>query len=85
MTPVAVRKFWRGLGHWRQIIACELIVAAEAFDQRDPSRPAPVAVALRDQVRALVARFEDDRPMGEDIERVVALVEGERLDAVLAA
>ncbi len=83
MTPVAVRKFWRGLAHWRQIIACELIVASEAFDQRQPERATAVAVALRDQVRRVVAPFADDRPMSADIEAVVALVEGDALSGVL--
>lgn len=74
MAPAAVRKFWRALAPWRQIIACELIVAAEAFDQRRPERPAAIAVALRDAVRAQVAPFEDDRSLSEDLERVAALV-----------
>jgi histidine ammonia-lyase len=84
MTPVAVRKFWRALPHWRQIIACELIVSAEAFDQRQPKSPAPVAVALRDAVRALVAPFDDDRSFSEDLEAIAALVASDRLDGVIA-
>ena len=83
MTPVAVRKFWRALPVWRQIIAAELIVAAEAFDQRKPERPAPVAVALRDQVRRLVAPLGDDRPLSAELEAVVALVEGDGLNAAV--
>lgn len=83
MTPVAVRKFWRTLPHWRQILASELLIAAEAFDQRQPEAPAPVAVALRDKVRATVARLDDDRPLSPDLEAVLALVEGEELSAVV--
>lgn len=83
MAPVAVRKFWRALAHWRQIIACELLVSAEAFDQRRPERPAPVAVALRDEVRKLAEPFDDDRPLSEEIERLTALVEGSTLDGLL--
>ena len=83
MTPSAVRKFWRALPHWRQIIAGELIISAEAFDQRKPERPAPVAVQLRDAVRALVAPFDDDRSMSEDLEAVTALVASDRLDSLL--
>ena len=84
MTPSAVRKFYRGLPHWRQIIAGELIIASEAFDQRKPEKPAAVAVALRDAVRALVAPFDDDRSMSEDLEAVTALVGSDRLDSLLA-
>jgi histidine ammonia-lyase len=85
MSPSAVRKFWRALAHWRQIIAIELIVASEAFDQRKPQSPAPVAVALRDAVRTLVAPFDDDRSFSEDIEAVAALVTSDRLDAIIGA
>jgi histidine ammonia-lyase len=84
MTPSAVRKFWRGLPHWRQIIAGELIIASEAFDQRKLERAAPVAVALRDAVRSLVAPFDDDRSMSEDLEAVPALVSSDRLDSIIS-
>lgn len=84
MAPAAVRKFWRALAHWRQVIACELLVAAEAFDQRQPEQPAAVAVALRDEVRKVAEPFDDDRPLSEEIERIVALVEGGKLDALVA-
>ncbi len=84
MAPAAVRKFWRALSHWRQVIACELLVSAEAFDLRQPAQPSAVAQALRDEVRALVEPFDDDRPLSEEIERLVTLIEGERLDAIVA-
>ncbi len=86
MTPLAVRKAWHILALSRQVLACELMVAAEAFDQRDPQRPAPVAVALRDAVRAVVPRLEDDRSHSEDIEAATALLQrGALPDAVLRA
>jgi len=85
MTPLAVRSAWHILPLWRQILAAELIVAAEAFDQRQPSRPAAVAVALRDAVRAEIPPFEDDRSHSEDLERVSALIESGALFPLLAA
>lgn len=74
MTPLAVRKAVTILGSLRQVAACELIVAAQAYDLRGPARAAPVAVALRDAVRAVVPRVDDDRSLTADLEAAVALV-----------
>ncbi len=79
MTPLAVRKAWTLLPLWRQVLACELIVATEAFDQREPERPAPVVHALRDAVRALVLRLDDDRSHSEDIEAAARILQREHL------
>jgi len=85
MTPLAVRKAWQMLPLWRQILACELIVAAEAFDQRDPANPAPIATALRDAVRPLVPREEDDRSHSPDIAAASELLADRSLAARLLA
>jgi len=74
MTPLAVRKAVKILGLLRQVAACELIVAAQAFDMRKLGRAAPVARALRDAVRAKVPPLDDDRSLTEDLERVSAMV-----------
>lgn len=79
MTPLAVRKAYKLLPLWRRTLACELIVAAEAFDQRNPERPAAIARALRDAVRAVVPRQEDDRSHSDDIEAADNLLRRERL------
>jgi len=67
MTPMAVRKAAGAIDLLRQIAACELITAAQAYDLRKPERCAFVAQALRDQVRELVAPLEDDRSMTQDV------------------
>jgi hypothetical protein len=36
-------------------------------------------------VRALVAPFDDDRSMSEDLEAVTALVSSDRLDQIIAS
>lgn len=85
MTPLAVRKAIGILGHLRQIAACELIVAAQAFDLRGPARAAPVARALRDAVRTVVAPLDDDRSQTTDLEAVATLVARGDLAACLRA
>ncbi len=83
MTPLAVRKAWTMLPLWRGVLAAELIVAAEAFDQRAPERPAEIACALRDAVRAVVPRQGDDRSHSQDIEAAAALLERDRVPSAL--
>ncbi|GAB5468751.1 MAG: histidine ammonia-lyase [Rhodospirillales bacterium] len=85
MTPLAVRKAWHMLPLWRRTLGCELIVAAEAFDQRDPARPAAVAVQLRDALRAVVPRQGDDRSHSPDIEAAAELLADRRLSDALPA
>ena len=77
MTTVAVRQAARAAALLRQLAACELIVAAQAFDMRAPARAAPVARALRDSVRALVPPLDEDRSMTHELAAVAeAMGEG---------
>lgn len=75
MTPRAVRKLRDALPLYRQIVACELIVAAAAFDLREPEGASPQCVRLRDKVRSLVAPLDDDRSLTEDLQRVTQAIE----------
>lgn len=86
MTPLAVRKAVTILGLLRQVAACELIVAAQAFDLRRLARSAPVARALRDAVRGKVPPIDDDRSLTADLEQVTAMVaRGDLLPCLSAA
>ena len=74
MTPAAVRKAAEIIELLRQIVACELIVSAQALELRAPDRVAPVAAALKDALRAEVAALDDDRSLTEDVEAASRLV-----------
>jgi histidine ammonia-lyase len=74
MTPVAVRRTAEQIELLRQVLACELIVSAQALELRAPARVAPVAQALFQLVRGAVAPLEDDRSTTEDIETVTAMI-----------
>lgn len=68
------------------MLACELIVAAQALEIRAPERVAPVASALLQLVRTVVPPLEDDRETTVDIERATGLIaSGAALTAVRAA
>ncbi len=78
MTPRAVRKAEAILGHLRQVMACELIVAGQAYEMRRVAVPCAVAEAAYQVMRDAVAPFDDDRPTTEDLERATALIASAR-------
>ena len=85
-TLLAARRTAEQLGFLRQILACELMIAAQALDLRRPERLPPVAEALHAFVRARVDFVDDDRSTTEDIEVLSsAVAEGSALASVHAA
>ena len=74
MTTVAVRQARRAIDLLRQLVACELITASQAFDLRAPDVCAPVARSLRDTLRGIVAPLDDDRSMTGDVSAVAAAI-----------
>ena len=79
MTPRAVRKSEAILDHLRQVMACELIVAAQAYELRDVKAPCPVAARTYRALRDVVASLDDDRATTEDLERAATLVASPQL------
>lgn len=68
-----------------QVIAIELMAAAQAFDFRAPVRPAPATRAAYEVIREHVARLEEDRPLHNDINTLARVVkDGKMLEAVEA-
>lgn len=84
MTPRAVRKVDAILGHLQQVMACELIVAAQAYELRQPSQASPVAERAFAALRDVVPFLDDDRATVEDIERATDLIASGALAAALA-
>jgi histidine ammonia-lyase len=75
------------LARVRRLIAIELLIACQALDLREPVRLGVGTEAAYLLVRELVARLEEDRPLGVDVERLVdaGLARGELLARVQAA
>ncbi len=72
-APLAARKLQRVVVHLEQILAIEALVAAQAVDLAGvldvlPENVATAHAAVRDRIPGL----DRDRPMGEDVARVVA-------------
>ena len=74
MSWVAVRQARDAVRHLTRIAAAELIVAAQAFDLRNPRRHARVAGQLRDALRLFVPPLDDDRSMTGELEAVATAV-----------
>ena len=73
-TLLAVRRTAEQIGFLQQMLACELIVAAQAIDVR-PLRPSsPVVEALHALVRIHVAPMDDDRSTTSDVESLAAAI-----------
>lgn len=69
----AAEKLRRAESLVREVIACELLVARQAWHLRS----SPVAAGLHDhfeQIAADVQAVEHDRPLGADIEALVELL-----------
>jgi histidine ammonia-lyase len=67
-APLAVAKFEAALEHYALLIACELIVGAEAVDHANPPSPGVGPKLAHDAVRSLVPPLAGDRPYGAAIE-----------------
>lgn len=86
MTPVAVRRASEQVDIFRQVLACELMVASQALEMRKLAQVAPVALALFDAVRSIVPPLDDDRTTTHEIERVADMIRsGEMLRCVRSA
>lgn len=69
-APLAVAKFEAALERYALLIACELIVGAEAVDHANPPSLGAGPKIAHEAVRALVAPLGQDHPYGAAIEAV---------------
>jgi histidine ammonia-lyase len=71
MGSVGVRQARRILDNARRVVAIELLTAAEAVDVAAADGLAPATNALYERIRALVPPLVTDRPLGDDVERLI--------------
>jgi histidine ammonia-lyase len=74
MGNAAGLKAWQVLANAEQALAIELLAGAQAVEFLAPLEPGIGVRAIRRFVRSLSPRLRDDRPLGEDIERVAAAI-----------
>lgn len=71
----AARKLNDILRNTANVIAVELVCAAQGCEQRAPLEPAPGTSTILHAVRSVVPRLVEDRPVGADIEAAAAFIE----------
>ena len=75
-APLAARRLAEQVELGARVVAVELVVAAQAVDQRGARPLGVVTTVLHERVRALVPRVERGEPVPQDLEPVVELVRG---------
>ncbi|MDR7560315.1 MAG: histidine ammonia-lyase [Armatimonadota bacterium] len=83
MGMIAARKAARVVAHTGQVLAIELVCAAQALEFHRPARPGAGTGAAYAAVREVVPRLEEDRALAPDLEAAVQLVRSGRLAAAV--
>lgn len=76
MGTIAARKAREILKNAQNVIAIELLAAAQGVDFKDPAKLGKGSRIAYDQVRAVVPKWVDDREMYKDMDLVYNLVQG---------
>jgi histidine ammonia-lyase len=74
MGVTAARKAARAVANTRRILAIELLAASQALEFHRPLQTSAPLEAVYRRVRARVPIYDDDRPLGPDIETVAELL-----------
>ncbi len=80
MGSIAARKLGVVVENVANVLAVELLVAAQGVDQRRPLHPSPAVAAAHAAVRRVVPTLTEDRPLYEDIARIKELLLGGELE-----
>jgi histidine ammonia-lyase len=83
MGMIAARKATRVVVHTRQVLAIELVCAAQALEFHRPSLPGVGTRAAYAAVREVVPRLEEDRALAPDLRAAAELVHSGRLVAAV--
>jgi histidine ammonia-lyase len=74
MGSISSRKLNQVIHNVEQILAIELVTAAQAFDFRKPLRSGPILESLHEMVRTHIDHADEDRVFADDIEKATALI-----------
>ncbi len=79
MGSISARKLNSVIGNVENILAVELLCAAQAFDFRAPLKSGPVLEACHDLIREHIDHADEDRLFGEDLVVARKLIESKQL------
>lgn len=83
MGSISGRKFNQVLGNLEKILAIELMYACQGLEFRRPLKSSPILEEVFALVRTKVAKLEDDRLIGEDMNVIIELIQGEKLRDII--
>ncbi len=83
MGPIAARKLARNVTNLENVLAIELLAAAQALDLRRPLRSSPPLEELHSRLRTRVAPWDADRYAAADMDAARDVLVGE-IDDLLA-
>lgn len=79
MGPIAALKVREIVKNVTTVLAIELMAGAQALDFRKPQKPSPTVQIAYDEVRKLVTRLVEDRPLYPDIDKLTELIRSNKL------
>lgn len=82
MGSISGRKLAMILDNLHQILAIELLCAAQAFDYRRPLKSGPLLDVCHDLIRDVIDHAEEDRIFADDIRAMAGLISSGRLLAL---
>lgn len=75
MATFAARRLHMMLHNVADIVAIELLAAAQGIDFHHPQKSSPAIEGVMTAIRELSPRYEEDRSLSADIRRVAATIE----------
>ncbi len=84
MGSISGRKFNQVLNNLEKILAIELMYACQGLEFRRPLKSSAVIEEVFDLVRTKVPKLEDDRLIGEDINAIIELIQGNNLREIIS-
>ena len=79
MGSISGRKFNQVLDNLVNILAVELMFAAQGLEFRRPAKCSKIIEENYDKIRAVVPKLEDDRLIGNDILAIAELIKTQRI------
>lgn len=83
MGSIGARKMLRVIENLKNILAVELLYAAQAVDFRRPLKSSAALEAVHDLVRTVVPFADKDRVFGRDIQALHRLIDGQQISACI--
>ena len=83
MGTIAARKFVQILRNAENVVAMEMLAAAQAIDLLKPHKPASAVLAAYEKIREVIPYALKDRVFSKDIMKLRELIQSDQLVQVI--